>query len=244
MIVYEDNINEPGLSSTEMDCVFNYHGKKEKLIGTGLFKRDWFPGENGNKKTIHLVPGEELHSAGHALYIDYAYIDRHDSKCETFDINLFFTTEEFHRRQNVGLIPIRKAKAMELALGWINGLPQSPEDFKKRGAKYITDILSTVSDGMVAKRGGYFLKQDTIDDFNKAFEVAKQILINGATGFNAEVHKQQRLQHSREAFDRHLAISFLESEIEAEFKKFNSEVESELSRAALNGCELTEKIAA
>lgn len=131
-------------------------------------------------------------------------------------------------------IPEAKKKSMDLALMWINSLPTSEVDFKKRTARYL-DAINKIEESMVFKRGGYSMTKETIDKYNSAVATLVNVALNAGLSFSEDDHIKNRLSLTQQAFDRHLATCYSESERAEQFELFRSELESQLDLAALSG---------
>lgn len=201
-----------------------YSGTKDELLGTGKFRPEWFPGDGANKKTCMTYDGEALHRlSGVPPEIAYLQIYRKDATRKTFYVRARVSEDEQNRRRykaDMALLAQEKEKALALARGWIDGLPDSIESFKKGGARYVEGWNRILADGLVGRRGGYSFEKTTMEKFNQAVQSLVEIIMNGEVEFSPLIHDQRRSELAREAFDRHVAGFLPVSDRESEYQHF------------------------
>jgi hypothetical protein len=236
MDVQQNTIPFPGVVLIKNIYSLKYSGSKQDLVASGLFKDTWFPGERGNKMTVARIEGQEVFTTGFSpSEFESIEITRHDRSCKLFHAKVCFLWEITQEKENEKKIPEARKNSMELALMWINRLPYSEQRFKRIVARYLDGWNSIETDSMVYKRGGYSMTKETLEKYNAAVANLSDVVMNGSINFSEDDHLKARLDLTQEAFDRHLAIYYAESDRAKQFEIFKLEVESQLDLAALTG---------
>lgn len=227
MDVQQNTTPFPGLVLIKNNYCLRYSGSKQDLVASGLFKNTWFPGEPGNQVTISRIEGKKIYKTGFSpTEIERVEITRHDGASKLFHAKAYFLWEIVRENSRLADIPEAKKKSMDLALMWINGLPDSEHQFKRSSARYLDACNSVEDKGMLYKRGGYSMTKETVDKFNAAFAALSEVVMNGSMNFSQDDHIKARLSLSREAFNRFLAIYYAESERDKQFEIFDLDVET------------------
>lgn len=236
MDVLQSTTPFPGVVVVKNKYFLQYSGSKQALVDGGLLKDGFFPGDTGNNVTVARLESEDVYKTGFSpSEIERITIKRHDGASKLFHVRAYFVSQIVHKNEMEIEIPKAKNKSMELALLWVKALPDSELNFKRRSASLLKSFNS-IEFGLLNKRGGYSMTTETIDKFSAAVANLTEVVMSGSVNFSESDHVNERLELTREAFDRHLATCFLESERDMQFEKFKLEVEGKLEIAALTGC--------
>jgi len=116
-------------------------------------------------------------------------------------------------------------EASDLAKRWNDGLPASAQDFKKRSAWLIGEMLENhFNDGVGSKRGGYSFDKETVREFDRAVDALCNILIAGKVKFSQFEQDQQRRNHVADAFNRGRCLAFTGYERDRLVQRFMNEL--------------------
>lgn len=224
MAVEQDNTSNQELINT-VDVVEKYiTGTKAELLAAGKFKPEWFPGVKGNHKNTMTIVSDELRSIGFDLIIEKLQITRNEEYRGCFDIEMIFTEEEQARREQIEKKEFKELaykEAADLAQRWIDGLPTSVEDFKKRSSSHINEMMTIIfNEGIASARGGYSFNKKTVHEFDLAVDALCNILNNGDVKFYQFGQEQKRRDYAAEAFNRGLCLHLTGHERDALVQRF------------------------
>jgi hypothetical protein len=144
MAVDQDNTSSNELDFQEETDAMYCTATKAKLIGTGKFKPEWFPGVKGNHRQLVTIENDALRAMGFSPLIAELKIARSEENRNIFDVQMIFTDEEAERRELIkrrGFDETVYKEGFKQAKKWIDELPDSVESFKKQSVWLIRASL-------------------------------------------------------------------------------------------------------
>lgn len=206
----QDSTSVQGINYYEETDAAYCHGTKQDLIDSGKTLPEWFPGVGKNSKQAVIIGPNELRAVGFDPLIAEVRIERSADDAGCFDVQLSYTTVEVARRE-----VIERAKFEHLAYqvaanrakGWVNGLPDKADTFKKVGARLVEQQVDIIFGGIARKRGGYTFTKQTIRDFEDAINSACNILRSGEVEYCQFGRDDEVRRLVADAFNRDMCLS-------------------------------------